>query len=79
MIKLIIYVIIGVFIISVLGVDLKRAVESPQTRENFSYVSKGILFVWEKVLEVPFTYVWEQVTDKIHDAEDDVRPVTEIK
>lgn len=79
MIKLIFYVVVGVFIISALGIDLKRAVESPQTRENFSYVSKGVLFVWEKILEKPFTYVWNKATDKVHEAEDEVRPVTETE
>lgn len=79
MIKLIFYVVIGVFIISALGIDLKRAVESPQTRQNFSYVSRGVLFVWEKILEKPFTYVWDTTTNKIKEAEKDVKPVTETK
>lgn len=79
MIKLIFYVIVGVFIISALGIDLKRAVESPETRNNFSYVSKGVLFVWEKVLETPFTYIWNKATNEIHKAEDEVKPMTETE
>lgn len=47
MIKAIIYVIIGIIILSYFGIDLKRAVENPTTRENFTYVSQMILKGWD--------------------------------
>jgi len=69
MIKTIIYIVIGVVILSYLGVDIKRAVESPTTRENFSYVTQAALWVWDKVLEKPLTYLWnEVVVDLIWDS-----------
>lgn len=61
MIKTIIYIIIGVVILSYLGVDIKRAVESPTTKENFSYVTQAGIYVWDHVLEKPATYIWNEV------------------
>lgn len=65
MIKIILYVIIGVAILSYFGVDIKRAVESPTTRENFSYVTQASLYVWDHVLEKPVTYIWNEVIMKL--------------
>lgn len=65
MIKTIIYIIIGVVILSYLGVDIKRAVESPTTKENFSYVTQAAIYVWDHVLEKPVTYVWNEVVMKL--------------
>ncbi len=61
MIKTIIYIIIGIVILSYLGIDIKRAVESPTTRENFSYVTQAALYVWDHVLEKPVTYIWNEI------------------
>ncbi|MBP9701740.1 MAG: hypothetical protein KBD47_02005 [Candidatus Pacebacteria bacterium] len=61
MIKTIIYIIIGVVILSYLGVDIKRAVESPTTKENFSYITQAGIYVWDHVLEKPVTYIWNEV------------------
>ncbi len=65
MIKTIIYIIIGVVILSYLGVDIKRAVESPTTKENFSYVTQAAIYVWDHVLEKPVTYIWNEVVMKL--------------
>lgn len=65
MIKTIIYIIIGILILSYLGIDIKRAVESPTTRENFSYVTQAALYVWDHVLEKPVTYIWNEVVLKL--------------
>ncbi len=61
MIKTIIYIIIVIVILGYLGVDIKRAVESPTTKENFSYVTQAAIYVWDHVLEKPVTYVWNEV------------------
>lgn len=61
MIKTIIYIIIFIVILGYLGVDIQRAVESPTTRENFSYVTQAALYVWDHVLERPLTYLWNEV------------------
>lgn len=65
MIKTIIYIIIGILILSYFGIDIKRAVESPKTRENFSYVTQAVLYVWDHFLEKPVTFIWKEIIIKL--------------
>ena len=55
---MLILIVIGIIIISVLGFDIRAAVEHPQTQENFSYLSTMIVDVWDSYLEPVWDVVW---------------------
>lgn len=57
-IKMLILIVIGVVIISVLGFDIRSAVEHPQTQENFSYLTTAIIDIWDTYLEPVWAVVW---------------------
>ncbi len=57
-IRLIVIIVIAIFILSYLGIDLKKEVESAQAQKNIGYVKALVITVWEKYLEKPATYLW---------------------
>lgn len=61
MIKLIIIGVLIIVVISFLGYDLQKFVESPMTQKNFSYVSQAFIYVWKEYLSVPAIYLWKNV------------------
>lgn len=60
-IRTIIIVIIAILVVSFLGVDIKKVIDSPTTQHNFSYVTQAVLYVWNNFLKVPVFYVWEHL------------------
>lgn len=57
-IKTIILVVVALIIISFLGIDIKQVIDSPTTQHNFSYVTQGILYIWDHFLKVPVLFLW---------------------
>lgn len=53
--------IIGIIIISVLGFDIRAAVEHPQTQTNFSYLGQMIADLWDAYLAPIWAVVWNIV------------------
>lgn len=64
-IKTIIIIVIAIVIISYFGFDLKRIIESPQTQRNFGYVKDAVVTVWNRYLEEPVVYLWNDVFKKL--------------
>ena len=59
--KLIILIIIAILVLSFFGFNLKSIVESPTSKENFSYAWGWVTFVWDHYLSRPLTYLWNDV------------------
>ncbi len=49
-IKWIVLIVIAVVILSILGIDIKQAIESPTAQHNFSYLTQACLWVWDHVI-----------------------------
>lgn len=62
-VRLIILIIILILVLSFFGINLKSVVESPQSKENFSYVWGSIKHIWVNILSSPVTYVWSKISD----------------
>lgn len=60
-IKMIIIIVIGIVLISVLGFDIRSAVEHPQTQTNFSYLGQLIADLWNAYLAPVWAVVWNIV------------------
>ena len=58
LIKMIIIIVIGIILISVLGFDIRAAVEHPQTQTNFSYLWELITDVWNTYLASIWAVIW---------------------
>lgn len=60
-IKLIIFIIIGLLVISYLGVDLRSTVESQKSKDNFSYVWGYTKAFWNNYLDKPASWLWQNI------------------
>lgn len=49
MLKLILYIVIVILVISYFGLDLRKIVESEKTKENFTYAKEKVVFIWNKI------------------------------
>jgi hypothetical protein len=49
----IILILIVLIILGYYGFDVRKALEKPETRQNISYVTEKVIFVWEKYLKKP--------------------------
>jgi hypothetical protein len=47
----IILILIVLIILGYYGFDVRKALEKPETRQNISYVTEKVIFVWEKYLK----------------------------
>jgi hypothetical protein len=61
MIKLIIFIIILVLVLSFFGYDIQAIVESPVAQKNIEYVKSGTVFVWKEYLSQPLSYFWNNI------------------
>lgn len=61
MIKYIIIGLIAILVVSFLGYDLQSIVEAPGTQKNLHYVGDGVVSLWDKYLEYPITYFWNNI------------------
>ena len=60
-IKWIIIIVIALLILSYYGFSLKSLVDSPTTQDNFSYAATTTVSFWNKYLERPANYLWNDV------------------
>ena len=57
-IKMIIIIVVGIILISVLGFDIRSAVEHPQTQTNFSYLGELVSGTWNTYLAGFWAVIW---------------------
>ncbi len=57
----IILILIVLIILGYYGFDVRKALEKPETRQNISYVTEKVIFVWEKYLKKPTTYLGKDI------------------
>jgi hypothetical protein len=50
-----------VIILSYIGFDLKGAIESDQSKKNFGYLKAATVTIWERYLERPVTYAYDEI------------------
>jgi hypothetical protein len=61
LIRMLILIIIAIIILSVLGFDIRAAIEHPQTQENFSYLTQSFITIWDNYLSDVWAVVWNIV------------------
>lgn len=52
MLKLIIYILVGLFVLSFFGVSVQHIIESPTTQANFDYVETLLAQGWEDIVNL---------------------------
>lgn len=52
MVKLIVYIVAGLLVLSFFGVSLQNLIDSPTTQENFRYFAELLSQGWDQLLEV---------------------------
>ena len=57
----IILILIILIILGYYGFDVRKALEKPETRQNISYVTEKVIFVWEKKKKKPTTYLGKDI------------------
>lgn len=65
MIRWIIFIIIGIAILSYLGFNIQSFAESNIVQHNFSYVLGGVKYLWNNHLAGPARYLWYDVFNKL--------------
>jgi hypothetical protein len=60
-IKWVIIIVAVLLILSYYGFSLRALVESPTTQDNFGYVATTTVSFWDKYLEKPANYLWNDV------------------
>lgn len=65
LIRLIIYIIIILLIISYFGLNIRTIVNSPAGQENFTYVQEIMINVWNGYLKKPVLYLWNDIFLKL--------------
>ncbi len=61
LLQLIILIAIGIAVLSYIGIDIKGAIESDQSKKNFGYVKAVTVTVWERYLERPAKYLYNDI------------------
>jgi hypothetical protein len=59
--RTVLIVIAIILVISYFGFDLRGVAESEQSQRNFGYVKEQVVHVWEKYLERPAKYLWNDI------------------
>lgn len=52
MVKLIVYIVVGLIVLSFFGISLQNLIDSPTTQENFRYFGTLLEQGWEQFLEI---------------------------
>ena len=60
-VKLIIIIVIALIVLGYFGFDIKKAIESPVARTNIEYAKDATVYVWNKYLKGPVTYLWKEI------------------
>ncbi len=59
--KLILIIIILIIVLSYFNIDIRGAVEAPQTQSNLQYVWGWVALVWADYLRGPALYFWNDI------------------
>jgi len=54
-------IIVALLVLSYYGFSLRNLVNAPVTQDNFTYVATSTVSVWDKYLERPASYLWNDV------------------
>jgi multisubunit Na+/H+ antiporter MnhB subunit len=60
MIKLVIYVVVGLLVLSFFGISLQHLIDSPTTQANFHYVGQLLIRGWHDI-ENQVSSVWHSI------------------
>ncbi len=60
-IRTLIIIVIGILILSYFGFNIREIAESDTSRENFTYVQEIMVTFWERFLEKPVMFIWNQI------------------
>ena len=58
---MIILIVVALLVLSYFGLNLRGLINQPTTQDNFSYVATTTVSAWNKYLEKPATYIWNQI------------------
>ncbi len=61
LIRTVLIIIVVLLILSYFGLNIRDIVNSPTGRDNFSYTQELMIKVWDKYLEKPVTYLWQDI------------------
>ena len=57
----IVIIVVALLILSYYGFSLRTLVQSPTTQDNFGYVATTTVTFWDKYLQQPANYLWNDV------------------
>ncbi len=60
-IKWIILIVIALVILGYYGFDVRQAIDAPTTQSNLNWFKEFCLWVWDHILRIPVTFIWEQL------------------
>ncbi|MFA5750711.1 MAG: hypothetical protein WCX79_04500 [Candidatus Paceibacterota bacterium] len=60
-IKILIWGIIIILVLSYFKINIRGVVESPEAQENIEYVKEGGKTIWEEYLQEPAKYIWNNI------------------
>lgn len=61
MIKWVVIGVLGLIILSYMGIDVRKTIESPVTQTNIEYIKESASYIWEKYLATPIGYLWNEI------------------
>lgn len=59
--RLVIYIIIILLILSYFGLNIRAIVNSPTGQDNFTYVQQLMIDAWNGYLKKPVLYLWDDI------------------
>ena len=61
LVKLVVVIVIGILIISYMGISVRDVVESPAGQSNFGYIKEISVAAWDRYFEEPLTYFYREI------------------
>ncbi|MDO8575594.1 MAG: hypothetical protein Q7R78_02745 [bacterium] len=61
LLKTILIVVVIIIVLSYIGFDIRSAIESDQSKKNFGYVKAVTVTIWERYLERPVVYLYNDI------------------
>lgn len=58
---IVLIVVIAIIVLSYFNIDVQSHVEDEQTQSNLSYVWNGVVNFWDRYLEGPILYFWNNI------------------
>jgi len=64
-IMIVIIIVVALLILSYYGFSLRQTIQSPTTKDNFSYAWGGVTYVWGNYLQTPADYFYNLFVNDI--------------